>query len=492
MSGPKVSSYELEQRRLAELRRQQEEELRRRMEEERRRRIEMDCRIMEKSKAEANQLLRTVKGQCQELITRGRVMQQPIDSPKIDQLDRQIQAFLDRYSNTKKLSQDAGNAVTCTQQLRNLRILVDGVQKTIREENERLDEINRKVARAELTRHMERKSAAASDKAAAEKAAQAAVNDLITKITSELTRLSEDVPSAIAESREKIRDQFQLIQSCFRESPEQQTRMLRNLYEHDVARLVHIADEWRELEPLRQQCRDMCSVLNTACPNGLDTMRKSELLREIDQFNLRIEINELQKECIALYQMLDVKMPPALQGMNKAQLQQLRDQLFEVQLEQRGRAYIAQAVEETMHEMGYNLVASKSVNYTNEHLYIVHDDTVLRVKHAPNGQISMAVGLGTTEANHGLTYTERDRLIPEMQAFCGKFEEIQSKLKEKGVLLKQNIILRPAEGRYAQAINISEFGITSLPGANMKEVSGTNGYSENRHSNVKLKYLEEE
>jgi len=47
-----------------------------------------------------------------------------------------------------------------------------------------------------------------------------------------------------------------------------------------------------------------------------------------------------------------------------------------------------------------------------------------------------------------------------MSEFCGDFQEIEKRLKEKGVILANRISMLPPVEAYAQIINISEYEMT--------------------------------
>ena len=51
-------------------------------------------------------------------------------------------------------------------------------------------------------------------------------------------------------------------------------------------------------------------------------------------------------------------------------------------------------------------------------------------------------------------------LCDEMSEFCGDFQEIEKRLKEKGVVLANRISMLPSLEEYAQIINISDYEMT--------------------------------
>ena len=83
VSGPKVSSYELDQMRREALRRQQEAELQRRLEEERKHRIEMNRQSIVSCKSQASVIESEILSRWMTLVERAKVMQQKIEESRI-------------------------------------------------------------------------------------------------------------------------------------------------------------------------------------------------------------------------------------------------------------------------------------------------------------------------------------------------------------------------------------------------------------------------
>lgn len=463
MSGPKVSSYELDQRQREALRRQQEAELKRRLEEEHKRRVEINRKTIEDSKAHVSFMQKSIMQKWNALIERAAAMKQVIDIKRIETLSQAMELFLKQFADAQKLAEDLTNTNTCTQLLGNIRDMYDKAEHYIYEENERFDEMNRRAAKEELGKMLAEKEKRRIDEEESKSKAIEIVKNLLMKINAELEIPHFDLPYSFVKRIEMLKSQVRNIQENYKKSTTQQETMLRSLYEHDCRHLVREISSWQALVPLRNQCLALFDALQREPSANVSEMSKQELTKLVCDLQFSLEIRTLQEECSELYSMLGKCVPNGFCLFGKDELVHLRSQLQEEMLEQQSREYIAASVKETMREMGYDLAASKSEDVVEELLFSVHGSTMLRVNCQANGNISMSVGLGTTNAKHDLTISEKENLVDEMTSFCSQYEEIQRRLSTKGVRLNRNIVLRPPEVKYARTIDVSEFGIDSIP-----------------------------
>lgn len=126
--------------------------------------------------------------------------------------------------------------------------------------------------------------------------------------------------------------------------------------------------------------------------------------------------------------------------------------------------HISESLDEVMREMGYHVVGSREVvkksgrKFRNE-LYHFSEGAVVNITYAANGQISMELG-GVDTCDREPSEAECVALCDEMTEFCGDFQEIEKRLKEKGVVLANRISMLPPVEDYAQIINISEYEMT--------------------------------
>ncbi len=129
------------------------------------------------------------------------------------------------------------------------------------------------------------------------------------------------------------------------------------------------------------------------------------------------------------------------------------------------QAYIGQAMDEVMAEMGYDVLGNREVRKRNgrhfrNELYRCSTDTAISVTYADDGQI--AVELGKTDDEDRLpTPAEGAVLVQQMNAFCRDFKEIEARLAARGVCLDKRLALTPPSTAYAQIINLRDYEQTA-------------------------------
>lgn len=141
----------------------------------------------------------------------------------------------------------------------------------------------------------------------------------------------------------------------------------------------------------------------------------------------------------------------------KQEVKELENQCEQLE-EQR---HISESLDEVMHDMGYHVVGSREVTKKSgrkfhNQLYRFSEGTVVNITYASNGQVSMELG-GVDTCDREPIEAECTALCDEMSSFCGDFQEIEKRLKEKGVVLANRISMLPPAEEYAQIINISDY-----------------------------------
>ncbi len=151
--------------------------------------------------------------------------------------------------------------------------------------------------------------------------------------------------------------------------------------------------------------------------------------------------------------------------MDKLKTLRLEVENLEKQCEQlEEQRHISESLDEVMREMGYHVIGSREVvkksgrKFRNE-LYHFSEGAVVNITYAANGQISMELG-GVDTCDREPSEAECVALCDEMSEFCGDFQEIEKRLKEKGVVLANRISMLPPVEEYAQIINISDYEMT--------------------------------
>lgn len=162
---------------------------------------------------------------------------------------------------------------------------------------------------------------------------------------------------------------------------------------------------------------------------------------------------------------LELPMVQFVFSMDKLDTLRMEVENLEKQCEQlEEQRHISESLDEVMREMGYHVVGSREVvkksgrKFRNE-LYHFSEGAVVNITYAANGQISMELG-GVDTCDREPSEAECVALCDEMSEFCGDFQEIEKRLKEKGVILANRISMLPPVEEYAQIINISDYEMT--------------------------------
>lgn len=133
------------------------------------------------------------------------------------------------------------------------------------------------------------------------------------------------------------------------------------------------------------------------------------------------------------------------------------------------QAYISEALDAVMSEMGYEVLGSRHVTkrsgkkFRNE-LYSYGDGTAVNVTYSSDGKIAMELG-GMDTTDRTPTAQEAESLCDSMAHFCEDFKEVEKRLLAKGVLPEKRISLLPPDAEYAQIINTSDYSISAEAGS---------------------------
>lgn len=133
-------------------------------------------------------------------------------------------------------------------------------------------------------------------------------------------------------------------------------------------------------------------------------------------------------------------------------------------LKEREEAYISDSIDDVMIEMGYNLigrrdVTKKSGKHFKDELYMFSQGTAVNVRYDSEGKITMELG-GIDTMDRIPTDNEFDKLCNKMENFCDDFEEIENRLRLKGITCKNRISILPPEREYAQIINTADYNMS--------------------------------
>lgn len=141
----------------------------------------------------------------------------------------------------------------------------------------------------------------------------------------------------------------------------------------------------------------------------------------------------------------------------KAEIAKLENEL----LEDSEQEYIADAIDEVMEEMGYDLIGSREVTKKSgkrfrDELYTFSEGTAVNVRYDSQGKIAMELG-GIDSTDRLPSSSEASKLEDEMIAFCDKFTEFEKRLAAKGIVCKNRVSHLPPKAEYAQIINTSDY-----------------------------------
>lgn len=123
--------------------------------------------------------------------------------------------------------------------------------------------------------------------------------------------------------------------------------------------------------------------------------------------------------------------------------------------------YIGKCLDEVMRDMGYDVigrraVTKKSGKHFESEFFSYADGTAVNVTVADDGHIAMEL-CGLDAVDRLPDDLESERLCGYMENFCEDFGEIERRLAEKGVVLRNRIQRLPPNVEYAQILNVSDY-----------------------------------
>lgn len=174
------------------------------------------------------------------------------------------------------------------------------------------------------------------------------------------------------------------------------------------------------------------------------------------------EFEELEAEYIVLCSQLHIAAKKFIISESgvaelKAEIAKLQNEL----LEDSEQEYIADAIDEVMEEMGYDLIGSREVTKKSgkrfrDELYTFSEGTAVSIRYDSQGKIAMELG-GIDSTDRLPSSSEASKLEDEMIAFCDKFTEFEKRLAAKGIVCKNRVSHLPPKAEYAQIINTSDY-----------------------------------
>lgn len=174
------------------------------------------------------------------------------------------------------------------------------------------------------------------------------------------------------------------------------------------------------------------------------------------------EFEELEVEYKVLCS--DAHITPQMFEISESGIAGLKAEILKLEteaLEDSEQEYIADAIDEVMEEMGYDLIGSREVTKKSgkrfsDELYTFSEGTAVNIRYDSQGKIAMELG-GIDSTDRLPSSLEASRLEDEMVVFCDKFTEFEKRLAAKGIVCKNRVIHFPPKAEYAQIINTSDY-----------------------------------
>ena len=187
-------------------------------------------------------------------------------------------------------------------------------------------------------------------------------------------------------------------------------------------------------------------------------------IKNIELYGAKFE--ELEAEYIVLCSQLHIAAKKFI--ISESGIAELKIEIAKLEnevLEDSEQEYIADAIDEVMEEMGYDLIGSREVTKKSgkrfrDELYTFSEGTAVNIRYDNQGKIAMELG-GIDSKDRLPSSSEASRLEGEMVAFCDKFTEFEKRLSAKGIVCKNRVSHLPPKAEYAQIINTSDYDMKS-------------------------------
>ena len=230
----------------------------------------------------------------------------------------------------------------------------------------------------------------------------------------------------------------------------------------EVKMLPNLSEELCcEIDDVKKRTHDFKSI---SLLRNFNAITVEPLVKRCEEYTKQYsEFEELSIEYQSLCEAEQIK-PQVFQCCQEEshRLKGMIEELRSSSIQAEEQAYISNAIDEVMMEIGYQLIGNRSVTKKNgrrfrSELYTFSEGTAVNITHSSNGQIAMELaGIDTTDRQP--TDAESNLLCTEMENFCVAFSEFEKRLAEKGVISK-HISLLPPTSEYAQIININDYEI---------------------------------
>jgi len=119
---------------------------------------------------------------------------------------------------------------------------------------------------------------------------------------------------------------------------------------------------------------------------------------------------------------------------------------------------VNELIDETIEEMGYELIGEKSNEKEDQpkaKLYQYDENTAISVI-SVNGQFTMEV-VERDNVDRAMTAEEAEQLETQMEEFCEDYEKLKERLAAKQVIHSRNVFHMPPDKAYARIVNTSAY-----------------------------------
>jgi len=305
---------------------------------------------------------------------------------------------------------------------------------------------------------------------------------------------SEKIEQSIAEDLTDFIN-FGDIEIACDEAPEVTLANMKNVAEQRLTALMRTPSLSATLKTeIQQAIRSIDRISSAENMKTFNTVTISGLEKKIAKYVREEEIRKAEyaediSRYSALCAMLGREETPAEYSPKaavaiKAEIKQMELVL----VQQHEQTYISECVDEVMTEMGYDLIGTRDVKkksgkkFRNE-LFTFNEGTAVNVTYSSDGQIAMELG-GISREDRLPTAEETDVLIKDMETFCGEFEEFESRLRAKGIVLNNRITLSPPSAEYAAIISVNDYDVETG-----KQISEINAGEKRRGKAMEKKML---
>ena len=222
----------------------------------------------------------------------------------------------------------------------------------------------------------------------------------------------------------------------------------------------------RLIEQLRQSTSEAFAdmVYVTSIQPLIKQFRKEQAQFQTEETEYQLLLLQYEALCQELSVPIEPQpwTPGALKG-----LQATVERMDAQALRREEEAYIHQTLDEVMQEMGYPLLGQREVTkrsgkHLRHVLYAFEDGTGIDVTYSDDGQIAMELG-GLDDCDRIPDDRELVFLCDAMDDFCTSFEQLEARLKRRGVVPRERIHMLPPSEENAQIINTRDYALNAQP-----------------------------